>query len=185
MDSKNNIFNAIEFAVKAHLGQFRKGTEIPYIVHPIGVMRILIENNSPPEVVIAGILHDTVEDSIVTLYDIKQRFGAEVMELVRYASEPDKSDTWENRKQHTIDVIKTASENALLVICADKLDNLKSIYEDFQKTGESLWSRFNRPKEKQSWYFRSIAEQFEKRFYDGSDYPLFLQINPLVQKIFP
>ncbi len=183
-DTTNNIFRAIEFAAKAHQGQFRKGTGIPYIVHPIGVMRILINNNCASEVVIAGILHDTVEDSVVTLADIAKHFGRDVEELVGYASEPDKSGTWENRKQHTIDVIKIASANALFVICADKLDNLKSIYEDYQKTGELFWNRFNKPKEKQYWYFRSICEQLEKRYEDGLEYPLFLQIKPLLIKIF-
>lgn len=180
----DKIFHAIEFAARAHQGQFRKGTKIPYIVHPIGVMRILIDHNCPPEVVIAGILHDTVEDSTVTLIDIAKHFGSEVRDLVEFASEPDKSDTWENRKQHTINVIKTASLNALFVISADKLDNLTSIYEDFLKSGELFWHRFNRPKEKQHWYFRSVAEQFEKRYYEGLKYSLFLQITPLIKKIF-
>ncbi|MBD3288625.1 HD domain-containing protein [candidate division KSB1 bacterium] len=179
----DKLFAAIEFAAKAHHGQFRKDTRVPYIVHPIGVMKTLIENNAPPEVVIAGILHDTLEDSTVTRKDISEVFGEKIAMLVEWASEPDRSDTWENRKQHTIDTVKIAPESALLVICADKLNNLESMYEDYQKVGESLWKRFNRSKDKQHWYYYSLAEQFEKRYHDGSNHSLFLQIRILLEKI--
>ena len=178
------IFKAIEFAAVAHHGQFRKGTHVPYIVHPIGVMKILIDSDAPQESVVAGILHDTIEDSAVTNHDIVKNFGQEIAGLVKWASEPDKSNTWEKRKQHTIDVIKAAPINALLVMCADKLHNLQSIYEDYNKVGESLWKRFNRSKEKQRWYYYALADQFEKRYLEGLNYPLFLQIRPLAQKIF-
>ena len=57
----DNIFKAIEFAQLAHKGQYRKGTKLPYIIHPLGVMEILLRENASEEVVIAGILHDTLE----------------------------------------------------------------------------------------------------------------------------
>ena len=56
------IFQAVEFATKAHSGQFRKGTNVPYLVHPLGVCKILIEAGCSEDVVVAGLLHDTVED---------------------------------------------------------------------------------------------------------------------------
>jgi len=65
------IFEAIEFATKAHINHFRKGTKVPYIIHPLQVARILIESDCSDHVVIAGILHDTVEDTPVTLDDIE------------------------------------------------------------------------------------------------------------------
>ena len=99
------IFKAIEFAARAHSGQYRKGTKIPYIVHPLGVAKLLIEHGCPDHIVIAGILHDTTEDTPVTLEQIKDIFGLAVAALVEEASEPDKSDTWENRKKSTIQVL--------------------------------------------------------------------------------
>jgi (p)ppGpp synthase/HD superfamily hydrolase len=101
------IFKAIEFATRAHSGQYRKGTKLPYIVHPLGVAKILIECDSPEHLIVAGILHDTVEDTSATLDEIKQTFGWDIADLVEAASEPDKSDTWENRKEHTIQMLKT------------------------------------------------------------------------------
>ena len=155
------VLSAIEFAVKAHMRQLRKGTDIPYVIHPISVGKILVENNCPEECVIAGILHDTLEDTDVTREDLARLFGKEVADIVLGASEPDKSDTWENRKQHTIEYLKTAPENIRMVACADKLHNLRSIIEDYQKEGEDLWKRFRRGKDKQLWYYESLLNVFK------------------------
>ena len=157
------IFQAIEFAAKAHSGQFRKGTKIPYIVHPLGVAKILIEHDCPEEVVVAGILHDTVEDTPITIDNIRHSFGEKVASLVQCASEPDKSDTWENRKRHTIEYLKTAPKDVLLVSLADKLDNIRAIRADYERVGDSLWTRFNGPKESQTWYYRSLVDVFSER----------------------
>ena len=155
------ILEAIEFAVRAHMKQLRKGTDIPYVIHPIGVGRILIENNCPEECVIAGILHDTLEDTDVTSEDLAKIFGEEVADIVCGASEPDKDDTWENRKKHTIEYLKTAPDKIKMVSCADKLHNLRSIIEDYSQEGENLWKRFRRGKEGQLWYYESLSEAFK------------------------
>ncbi|HOD34322.1 MAG TPA: HD domain-containing protein [Syntrophales bacterium] len=157
------IFRAIEFAARAHRDHYRKGTRIPYLIHPLNVAKILIEYGCPEEVVVAGILHDTTEDTPVTSGEIREEFGDKVASLVAAASEPDKSDTWENRKNHTIDYLKTAPMDVLILSCADKLDNVKSIIEDVEKDGESVWGRFRRPKDDQEWYYRSLAEIFNSR----------------------
>jgi (p)ppGpp synthase/HD superfamily hydrolase len=60
------IFKAIEFAAKAHAGQYRKGTKIPYICHPMNVCQILASLKCSPEVMAAGILHDVLEDTRIT-----------------------------------------------------------------------------------------------------------------------
>jgi len=157
------IFRAIEFAAKAHRNHYRKGTRIPYIVHPLNVAKILIEYGCTEEVVAAGILHDTTEDTPVTPGEIRKEFGDKVAELVEAASEPDKSDTWEHRKSHTVEYLKTAPMDVLILSCADKLDNVKSIIKDVEKHGESVWDRFNRPKDDQEWYYRSLVEVFNSR----------------------
>jgi (p)ppGpp synthase/HD superfamily hydrolase len=145
------IFKAIEFSTKAHTGLYRKGTKIPYITHPLNVAQILIEYECPESVVTAGILHDTLEDTQATVDDIRDAFGYEVADLVNAVSEPNKSDTWENRKAHTIKHLKTASPEVLMISLADKMDNIKKIREDYEKIGNKVWERFNRPKEKQKW----------------------------------
>lgn len=157
------IFRAIEFAARAHRNHYRKGTKVPYIVHPLNVAKILIEYGCAEEVVVAGILHDTTEDTPVTIGEIRGEFGDKVAALVEAASERDKSDTWEHRKSHTVEYLKTAPMDVLILSCADKLDNVKSIIEDVEKDGESVWDRFNRPKDDQEWYYRSLVGVFNSR----------------------
>jgi len=166
------IFKAIEFAARAHAGQYRKGTNIPYIVHPLGVAKILIEYGSPDHMTIAGILHDTIEDTPITLEQIKAIFGSAVADLVEAASEPDKSDTWENRKEHTIEHLKTLPHETVILALADKLDNIRAIREDLERNGEDLWGRFNRPREQQKWYYESLVSVISARLTDENSLPL-------------
>jgi len=178
------VFQAIEFATKAHTGQFRKGTKVPYIVHPLGVAKILIEAGCSEDVAVAGILHDTVEDSSTRIDDIRRDFGEEVTRLVEGASEPNKSDTWENRKQHTIDILETAPMDAVYVSLADKLANIRDIRADYEKLGDDVFLRFNRPKEKQEWYYRAMADLFSKRIVDEPFLSLMLELRFEIVKVF-
>ncbi len=179
------IFDAIEYAARAHRDHFRKGTRIPYIVHLISVAKILIEYDCTEEVIVAGLLHDTVEDTSITLEDIRRSFGEKVVRLVEAASEPDKSDTWENRKRHTIEYLKTAPMDALLLSCADKLDNIRSIKEDYERFGESVWKRFRRAKDSQNWYYSALADVFVNRAEGEPGATLFRQFNYEVRQVFP
>ena len=178
------VFEAIEFATKAHTGQFRKGTKVPYIVHPLGVAKILIETGCSEDVAVAGILHDTVEDSSYKMDDIRREFGEEVARLVEGASEPDKSDTWENRKRHTIDILETAPMDAVYVSLADKLANIRDIRADYEKLGDDVFLRFNRPKDKQEWYYRAMADVFSKRIVDEPFLSLVLELRFEIVKVF-
>jgi (p)ppGpp synthase/HD superfamily hydrolase len=177
------LFEAIEFAAKAHHGQFRKGTKLPYIIHPLGVAQILIEYACSEEVVIAGLLHDTMEDTPVKLNDIEERFGARIGELVAAVSE-DKSKSWEERKQHTLNYLKTAPLEVLLLACADKLHNIKTIQEDYDKLGETLWTRFNRSRSKQKWYYQSLAGLFVSRIENETSRSIFNEFQVEVSKVF-
>jgi (p)ppGpp synthase/HD superfamily hydrolase len=162
------IFDALEFAAAAHRGQYRKGTRIPYIVHPLGVARTLIELNCADEVVVAGLLHDTVEDAGVTLEEIESRFGSRVAVLVSGASEPDKTAVWEQRKSHTLDILRETPDTELLLLsCADKLDNIRALRSDLGRVGEEAFTVFKRPRDKQRWYYESLARVFGDRLMDG------------------
>lgn len=152
-----NIHNAIIFATKAHEGQVRKGTDVPYIVHPMEVMRILIDNNCSETVVIAGLLHDTLEDTPTQAEDIIRHFGQTVYDLVKSESE-DKSKTWKERKQATIDHLANASKEVQQICCADKLSNIVSIYADKQTVGEKVFDRFNAPVGQIKWYYQEVSE---------------------------
>jgi (p)ppGpp synthase/HD superfamily hydrolase len=157
------IFEAIEFACKAHKGQVRKGSRLPYIYHPLNVGRTLLEAGYENDIIVAGFLHDTIEDTSVTREEIASAFGERIASLVLATSEKNKSDTWENRKQETLDELATAPPEVLAISCADKLDNIRSIRSDLGKIGDEIWKRFKRPRESQSWYYTSLASIFRQR----------------------
>lgn len=149
---------AIQVAIKAHKNQVRKGTDIPYISHPLAVGIILAKAGCSDEVITAGILHDTVEDTPVTLDYLRGTFGQKVSKIVNGASEPDKSLPWEERKSHTLGFLKEASQEVKFVALADKLHNIRTIVSDYAEIGEALWERFNRGKDAQEWYYQGLVQ---------------------------
>lgn len=178
------LFKAIEFAAKAHTGQRRKTSGIPYIYHPLAVAKILMKHHCAEELVIAAVLHDTIEDTAVTADDLVHHFGSRVASLVESVSEPDKSASWEARKQHTIAFLEDASSDILLIACADKLDNACSLYDEWLEQGESIWSFFNRPKPYQGWYYASLVDLFTRRATEEPLISLSQQLKHTVELLF-
>jgi len=183
-DGSPEVFKALEFAVKAHSGQFRKGTNIPYIVHPLGAAQILMELKCPNKIVIAALLHDVIEDAGVKYEEIRAEFGMYVAELVRQAGEPDKKAPWKERKQHTLESLKQAPGDLLLVACADKLDNIRSIRRDYGKLSEKVWERFNSSKEDQQWYYGELVGIFSGYAKGGAHAPIFAEFTREVSAVF-
>lgn len=157
-DRMNIVDQAINFAAMAHNGQTRKSTSIPYISHPFAVGMLLQQLKCAEDVIAAGILHDTLEDTPTTFEDLVEHFGIRVAKLVLAASEQDKSLPWKERKQHTIDGLPDAYVEEIQIITADKLHNLRSIRTDIEENGENVWDRFNRGKRDQHWYYSSIVK---------------------------
>jgi (p)ppGpp synthase/HD superfamily hydrolase len=153
---------ALEIAAKAHKHQRRKGTNIPYIVHPFSVALILSNAGFSEEIIAAGILHDVVEDTLISTNYIKKNFGEKVAEIVKGCTESNKFFSWKKRKEHTIQFLKTASFDIRVVSCADKLDNIRAIARAYEKNGEKVWKRFKKGKEEQEWYYKELV----KSLYD-------------------
>lgn len=152
---KNQIEEAIEVAAEAHQGQYRKGTHTPYITHPYAVGLILMEAGCTEAVIIAGILHDTVEDTDLTLKFIRERFGDAIADIVDGCSE-NKALRWRARKTERIEALRTATPEVCIVTCADKLHNLRTIISEYDVIGDAVWDRFHGGVEDQAWYYRSI-----------------------------
>ena len=119
---------------------------------------ILSEAGYTEDEVVAGILHDTLEDTNLSVERIEELFGARVSNIVQGCTEPDRTLEWKDRKQHTIEFLKTASPEIRAVSCADKLQNAGDMLADYQRLGEDLWERFNEGKEQQSWYYNALLE---------------------------
>jgi (p)ppGpp synthase/HD superfamily hydrolase len=181
----SRFYDAIELAARAHHGQVRKGTEIPYIVHPLAVASLLIRVECPERLVIAALLHDVVEDTPFTIHEILTRFGPDVVGLVNALSEPDKKASWEDRKAHTVEYLeKTAGDDVLIVALADKLDNIRAIREGLESDGERFWERFNRPREKQKWYYERLEAAFSTKVNREPALTLLVAFKAEVKKVF-
>lgn len=182
---ENNIYEkAVVFAARAHANQTRKGDGTPYIVHPFIVATMLREQGCSLNAIIAGLLHDTVEDTSVSIHNIETEFGQDVAAIVALCTEPEKSMQWEARKRHTIEIIKTASLDAKYVICADKLHNLRSLIEAHKKLGDDVWSRFNRGYKDQKWYAESMLKSIFFGLDDSAIKPMLKYYEKLVKEFY-
>jgi len=175
---------ALVFAAKAHQGQYRKGTDIPYITHPVALAMMLLELNCADEVIIAALLHDVVEDTAVTLAAVEAEFGEQVSNLVQAVTEPDREAEWEVRKTHTIHKLRQAPLPGKLLACADKLHNIRSIHRDYEAVGEQVWQRFKRAKTEQAWYYRGLAESLSHGIPNLDSYPIFATFQQEVNQLF-
>ncbi|WP_084268686.1 HD domain-containing protein [Oceanobacillus damuensis] len=171
------------FAIRAHEGQKRKNSNAPYISHPIRVAERLENEGFSDELVSAGYLHDVAEDTDVEIDDIKREFGHDVAHIVAAHTE-DKSKSWQERKQHTIDTLKNVEKEIKYLIIADKLDNLIGLEQDMKQQGEAIWKNFNAGYDQQLWYNQSIV----KNMYAGlkeKDIPdYFREYEEVVQRVF-
>lgn len=157
------VQRATVYAAQAHCGQTRKGTLIPYVIHPLNVGAILLLTGADEEVGAAGILHDTLEDTPVTSEDLRAEFGRRITELVEGVSERDKSLPWEARKRHTLGELETAPLDVVMIACADKLDNMRTLKVQLALEGESFRRHFHSSPERQRWYYGRLAALFLRR----------------------
>lgn len=175
------INEAIIFATKAHNGQTRKGINTPYILHPLEAAIIVSQIKYDEKLITAAILHDTVEDTGVTIETIAEKFGRRVAELVEIESE-DKTKSWRERKQHTVEHLSVEKDQDVkIVTLGDKLSNIRAMYRDYMQIGDELWKRFNeKNKSEQKWYYEGLVKALESL----SQYEAYKEFKELVNKVF-
>ena len=155
---------AITFAVRAHSGTERRGKGYPYIVHPMEAMEIVATMTADQELLAAAALHDTVEDTDVTVEQLRAEFGERIASLVADESDvmPEgmtEEASWHQRKQAAIDRLSKASHDAKMVALGDKLSNMRAIARDYAEIGDALWNRFHAkdPKDHE-WHYRGLVD---------------------------
>lgn len=158
---------ALAFANDIHRGQWRKGTDIPYVSHLLAVSSLVLEAGGDEAQAIAGLLHDTLEDqSARTSYEaIQQQFGGEVARIVRACSDTEvlPKPPWRDRKTAYLEHLEEADPAVLRVSLADKLHNARSILTDLREHGDELWDRFNASRDDLLWYYQGLAAVFSRR----------------------
>lgn len=179
----NIKIKAKNFAINAHKGQVRKSTpEKPMIVHPINVANILEEYNFDENIIAAAYLHDVVEDTKYTKEDIEKSFGSDICSLVMGATEPDKSLSWEERKKHTIEIVKKLDLRHKSIICADKISNLEDIKIMFGINGKYDFSAFKRGYDSQKWYYTNVYESLIHN--ENNELEMFKRLKKLIDDVF-
>lgn len=151
----NIVEKAIQIAVSAHKDQVRKSDGTPYIVHPLMVARILDKYGFDDVIIAAAVTHDVLEDTPVTKAQFRTELGGEVLKIVESVSEH-KSLKWEDRKAAYIETVKQGGEGTKAVSVADKIHNLGSLIDGYNKQGPAIWKKFNRGKAKKMWFERSL-----------------------------
>ena len=159
---------AIIFAVNAHRNTERRGKGFPYIVHPMEAVEIVATITPDQELLAAAALHDTVEDTDVTVEDIRREFGDRIAGLVHAESDQftegvSEEDSWHDRKQTAIDRLRNAPHDAKIVAMGDKLSNMRAIWRDYMTKGDDLWQIFHvKDKASHEWHYRSLADSLSE-----------------------
>jgi (p)ppGpp synthase/HD superfamily hydrolase len=152
---------ALGLAASAHRTQERKSSGVPYIAHPAHVAVILIKHGFPEDAVVAGVLHDIVEDTGVTLAEVEAQFGSAVASLVDQVSEQKLQGgtklPWLLRKQELLSRLSHAAPLAVAVKSADALHNCQTLLADLRTQGESVWRHFRSSPDEQLWFFQTLA----------------------------
>ena len=155
---------AICFAAAAHAGAKRKGSDTPYILHPLEAAAIAGTMTSVPEILAAAVLHDVVEDTPVTAEELRTAFGDRVAELVAGGTENKRRDrpaaeTWRARKEEALETLRQNADRTEKILClSDKLSNLRAIRRDQLRLGDAVFDRFNcKDPAAHRWYYTSVA----------------------------
>ena len=177
---------AIVFAVQAHAGTERRGKGFPYIVHPMEATEIVATMTADQELLAAAMLHDTVEDTDVTVERLRAEFGERVAALVeaesdKFAEGVSEEDSWHARKQAAIDRLARAPRDAKMVALGDKLSNMRAIARDYAVQGDALWNIFHAkdPKDHE-WHYRGLAESLREL----QDTFAFQEFESLINEVF-
>lgn len=171
---------ALEFALELHADQMRKGGEVPYAAHLLGVAALALEYGADQDEAIAALLHDAIEDQggAPTRERIRERFGARVTAIVDGCTDTDQvpRPPWLERKKQYLEHVPHAGPSVHLVSAADKLYNCLSLIKDYRRLGEALWSRFHAGRSDVIWYYRSLANIFLQQ----GAFPLFQDLDRAV-----
>ena len=178
MNGHTLIEKATALALRAHDGQMRKEAPVPYLVHPVEVALILARHGWSDTVVAAALVHDTVEDTPVTLEDVRNELGREVAELVAPVTHDD-SLSWDDKKKAYIESVRAASPEVKAISVADKIANAESLIAAAGEQGAAVWQHFNRGRDKKLWFEHAMLAMLRESWQD----PLVDEYAKLVEKL--
>ncbi len=185
MSEAERLGRAAAFAARAHSGQTRKSSGVPYVCHPLGVASLVIEHGGDLEQAIAGLLHDVLEDTPVTAEELSEAFGLRVLRIVEGCSDTFPGDTpeakapWQQRKQRFLEGLAELPPETLLVIACDKLHNLRAWVGALRLQGRQALRGFKGSPAEQVAYYEEALRQLEGRVPVGLAFELGGQVEQL------
>jgi (p)ppGpp synthase/HD superfamily hydrolase len=160
----NRFERALVFATRAHAGQLKKGTSVPYAAHILGVASLVLDAGGDEDLAIAAVLHDVVEDcgGDDRRREILSAFGPRVAHVVEGCTDTEEvpKPPWRKRKEEYIRHQQTADADTRLVSAADKLYNARLILADYREIGDAVFERFSGKREGTLWYYRALVGEF-------------------------
>ena len=177
---------AIIFAVRAHAGTERRGKGFPYIVHPMEAMEIVSTMTPNQELLAAAVLHDTVEDTGVTIDQIREEFGDRIASIVDAESDKgiegrSEEESWHDRKRGARERLAKAPRDTKIVALGDKLSNMRAIARDYAEKGDGLWKIFHvTDKKDHEWHYRGLADSLREL----QDTFAFKEFESLINQVF-
>lgn len=159
------FIGALAYAAIKHATQKRKGSEVPYLAHLLGVASIALERGATEAEAIAALLHDVIEDQggREVAEELRAMFGAEVCRIVDGCTDADVSPKppWRARKEAYVHHVRTEADRSILLVSAsDKLYNARSLCQDYRLVGEALWQKFSGGRDGSLWYYRAMVDAF-------------------------
>lgn len=150
---------ALHFAIDAHKNTPRRGKDFPYIIHCLEAVEIVATITSDQELLAAAALHDTVEDTEVTVEQLREEFGDRIANIVADESDNMSIKNWREKKQFAINRLANATYETKIVAMGDKLSNMRAIARDYKRVGDDLWSLFHAPNGRadHEWHYRGLA----------------------------
>ena len=177
---------AIRFAVNAHSGTERRGKGFPYVVHPMEALEIVATMTPDQELLAAAVLHDTVEDTGVTIDQIREEFGDRIASIVDAESDKgiagrSEEESWHDRKRGAIERLAKAPRDTKIVALGDKLSNMRAIARDYEQKGDELWKIFHvTDKKDHEWHYRGLADSLREL----QDTFAFKEFQSLINQVF-
>lgn len=179
--------DALTYAAECHEGQYRKLDKLPYIMHSLEVAAVIGTVTTDENVIIAGLLHDVVEDTSGTIEEITEKFGDDVAALVLSETENKRSDrpaseTWKIRKEESLAELRNSTDPRVKILwLGDKVSNIRGLYRSYRKIGDEAFNMFHtKEKSNHAWYYNTIKELLS----DLSDTAAYEEYATLVDKIF-
>lgn len=162
------VEQAIRAAAVLHKDQLRKGSmPFPYITHLVATAFTLLDYTTDEDVIVAALLHDTLEDTDYTLEELQEDFGGRVSEIVATLTEPQSTAevkyTWKEKKLHYVKQLKRGPTEALLIAAADKIHNFRTIVEDYYDAPDRFVKDFGANFDERLEAYRAIANVINSR----------------------